>query len=118
MNKNQQKRIRRDRRKQGIRKRVQGTPRKPRLTVYRSLNHIYAQLIDDLSGHTIVAADSRQQKLQSGGNVEGARQIGQVLAERATGEGIKKVVFDRNGFHYHGRVRAVADAAREGGLEF
>jgi len=101
-----------------LRKRIQGTPRKPRLTVYRSLKHTYAQLIDDLSGHTVAAANTRQQKLENGGNTEAARQVGEKLAERAAAAGYKQVQFDRNGFRYHGRVKAVADAAREGGLQF
>jgi large subunit ribosomal protein L18 len=117
MNKNQQKQLRRNRRRRGIRKRIEGTPQKPRLTVYRSLNHMYAQVIDDLSGQTLASANTRQQKLAHGGNVEAAKQIGQTLAERATAAGIKQVQFDRNGFKYHGRVKAVADAAREGGLQ-
>jgi large subunit ribosomal protein L18 len=88
--------------------------------VYRSLNHIYAQVIDDRSGRTLVAASSAEKdsKVKSGGNVAGAKTIGKVLAERAKNAGVTKVVFDRSGYLYHGRVKALADAAREGGLEF
>jgi len=118
MDKTKAKRMRHVRRKRGLRKRIEGTPGKPRLTVYRSLKHTYAQLIDDLSGHTVAAANTRQQKLDNGGNIDAAKQVGQVLAERATAAGFKQVQFDRNGFRYHGRVAAVADAAREGGLQF
>jgi large subunit ribosomal protein L18 len=117
MNKNKQKRFRHHRRKRGLRKRIEGTPDKPRLTVYRSLKHTYAQLIDDLSGKTLCAADTRQQKLANGGNIDAAKQVGQTLAERATAAGIQRVQFDRNGFRYHGRVKAVAEAAREQGLQ-
>jgi large subunit ribosomal protein L18 len=114
----QPKRARRLRRKRGIRKGIEGTPEQPRLTVYRSLQHMYAQVIDDITGHTLAAADTRQQKLASGGNVEAAKQVGQAVAERAKAAGVTQVQFDRNGFKYHGRVKAVADAARETGLQF
>jgi large subunit ribosomal protein L18 len=118
MNKNQQKRIRHDRRKRGIRKRVEGTADHPRLTVYRSLHHMYAQVIDDMTGRTLVSANTRQEKVANGGNVAAAKQVGQAIAERSKAAGINAVQFDRNGFKYHGRVKAVADAAREGGLQF
>jgi large subunit ribosomal protein L18 len=102
-----------------IRSRVEGTPERPRLAVFRSVNHIYAQVIDDGQGHTLVAAASTEKDLRGkGGNVEGAKLIGKKVAERAKEKGISKVVFDRGGYQYHGRVKALADAAREAGLEF
>jgi large subunit ribosomal protein L18 len=102
-----------------IRSRVAGTQERPRLAVFRSLNHIYAQVIDDQQGHTLVAAASTEKDLKGrGGNVEGAKTIGKAVAERAKEKGIKQVVFDRGGYQYHGRVKALADAAREAGLEF
>jgi large subunit ribosomal protein L18 len=103
-----------------IRSRVRGTPERPRLAVYRSVGHIYAQVIDDHAGKTLVAASSLEKAgpSGSGGNVAAAREIGKRVAERATEKGIKKVVFDRGGYLYHGRVKALADAAREAGLEF
>ncbi len=114
-----QARIRRHRR---VRKKVFGTPERPRLSVYGSLNHIYAQIIDDMKGHTLVAASTLDKELKGeikhGGNVESAKKVGLLIARRAVEKGIKKVVFDRGGFRYHGRIKALADAAREGGLEF
>ena len=102
-----------------IRSRMAGTQERPRLAVFRSLNHIYAQVIDDQQGHTLVAAASTEKDLKGkGGNVEGAKAIGKAVAERAKEKGIKRVVFDRGGYQYHGRVKALADAAREAGLEF
>jgi large subunit ribosomal protein L18 len=101
-----------------IRRKLSGTTGRPRLNVYRSLNHIYAQLIDDQKGETIAAASSLQLKLKSGGNVAAAKEIGKTIAEKAKEKGVKKVVFDRGGFLYHGRLKALADAAREAGLEF
>ncbi|SRR5579884_1429813 len=102
-----------------IRRRVAGTQERPRLAVFRSLNHIYAQIIDDHQGHTLVAAASLEKDLRGkGGNVEGAKAIGKAIAERAKEKGIKQVVFDRGGYQYHGRVKALAEAAREAGLEF
>jgi large subunit ribosomal protein L18 len=102
-----------------IRKQTVGTQERPRLAVFRSLNHIYAQVIDDDQGHTLVAAASTEKNLQGkGGNVAGAKLIGKAVAERAKQKGITKVVFDRSGYQYHGRVKALADAAREAGLEF
>lgn len=118
MNKNQLKRVRRSRRQRGIRKRVQGTAEQPRLSVYRSLKHMYVQLIDDLNGRTLTSASTVQTKAENGGNVEAAKQVGQLIAEKAKAAGIEQVAFDRNGFRYHGRVKALADAAREGGLKF
>ena len=101
-----------------IREKLSGTAERPRLNVFRSLNHVYAQLIDDQKGETIAAASSLQLKLKSGGNVAAAKEIGKAIAEKAKEKGVKKVVFDRGGFLYHGRVKALADAAREAGLEF
>jgi len=104
-----------------IRKKLQGTAERPRLNVYRSLNHIYVQVIDDLHGQTLVSASSAEgQKAEkrTGGNVAAAKAVGKAIAERAKAKGISKVVFDRGGYIYHGRVKALADAAREGGLQF
>jgi large subunit ribosomal protein L18 len=101
-----------------IREKLSGTAARPRLNVYRSLNHIYAQVIDDQSGTTLVSASSLQLKLKTGGNIATAKEIGKAVAERAIEKGVKKVVFDRGGFLYHGRIKALADAAREAGLEF
>jgi large subunit ribosomal protein L18 len=102
-----------------IRSRVAGTQERPRLAIFRSLNHIYAQVIDDQQGHTVVSASSTEKELKTkGGNLEGAKAIGKAVAERAKEKGIKRVVFDRGGYQYHGRVKALADAAREAGLEF
>jgi large subunit ribosomal protein L18 len=120
MNRVQLKRFRRIRRKHGIRHRVFGVPNRPRLSIFRSARHMYAQVIDDLSGRTLVSAATNEKAhpSENGGNVEAAKAIGQRIAERAREAGIDTVVFDRNGFRYHGRVKAVADAAREGGLKF
>jgi len=104
-----------------IRKKMQGTAERPRLNVYRSLNHIYVQVIDDLHGTTLVAAHSAEGKKgerRTGGNVAAAKAVGKSIAERAKAKGITKVVFDRGGYIYHGRVKALADAAREAGLQF
>lgn len=101
-----------------IREKLSGTGERPRLNVYRSLNHIYAQIVDDQKGETLVSASSLAMKLKSGGNVAAAKEIGKAVAERAAEKGIKRVVFDRGGYLYHGRVKALADAAREAGLEF
>jgi large subunit ribosomal protein L18 len=116
---------RRDRIKYRIRKRVRGTEARPRLSVFRSATHIYAQAVDDMTGRTLVAASSAEPALRgafpkgvAGGNVGGAQAVGKTIAERLLEKGVKQVVFDRNGFLYHGRVKAVADAAREAGLEF
>lgn len=112
----------RQRRHVRVRKKVAGTPERPRLAVYRSVHHIYAQVIDDSRGHTLAAASSMDRDLRAdlkyGGNVEAAKRVGQLIAQRAKEAGIARVVFDRGGFAYHGRVAALADAAREGGLEF
>ncbi len=104
-----------------IRTRVRGRVQTPRLNVFRSLKHIYAQIVDDSRGHTLVAASSRdkevRQTLKSGGNVAASKVVGQTLARRAVAAGISQVVFDRGGYAYHGRVKALADAAREAGLK-
>src|ERR1035441_638965 len=99
-----------------IRRKLAGTAERPRLNVYRSLNHIYAQVIDDQAGNTLVSASSI--KMKTGGNVAAAKEIGKAVAEKAVEKGIKKVVFDRGGYLYNGRIKALADAAREAGLEF
>ena len=101
-----------------IRAKLSGTGERPRLNVYRSLNHIYVQVIDDQKGETLVAASTLQAKSKTGGNVAAAKEIGKAIAEQAAAKGIKQVVFDRGGYLYHGRVKALADAARAAGLEF
>ncbi len=104
-----------------IRAKMSGTAQRPRLNVYRSLNHIYTQLVDDANGVTIAAASTVAKKGADkvvGGNIEAAKTVGKLIAERAQAAGIKKVVFDRGGYLYHGRIKALADAAREAGLEF
>lgn len=101
-----------------IRERIQGTTERPRLNVYRSLNHIYAQVIDDAEGRTLVSASTIADKIKTGGNIAAAKEIGKLVAERAKEKGIRKVVYDRGGYLYHGRIKALADAAREAGLEF
>ena len=104
-----------------IRKKLQGTAERPRLNVYRSLNHIYVQVIDDLNGKTLVSASTAEGKKEArnkGGNVASAKALGKTIADRAKEKGVTKVVFDRGGYIYHGRVKALADAAREAGLKF
>ena len=102
-----------------IRRKVAGNTARPRLAVFRSVKHIYAQVIDDSVGHTVAAASSNEKSgIKSGGNVAGAKAVGKLLAERAKEKGVKSVVFDRGGYLYHGRVKALAEAAREGGLIF
>ena len=110
----------RQRRHRRVRKKVRGTAERPRLAVFRSNSHIYAQVIDDVSGRTLAAAGTAEPSLKetSGGNIAAATSVGSLVAERAKAAGIDKVVFDRGGFRYHGRVAALADAARAGGLEF
>ena len=114
--------VRRLRRKAGVRKRVFGVTSRPRLTVFRSLNHIYAQVVDDLVGRTLIEASTAQGKgkgkSSGGGNCAAATAVGKALAGKAKKAGITEVVFDRNGYAYHGRVKALAEAAREGGLKF
>jgi large subunit ribosomal protein L18 len=116
----QQKRQGRIRRHRRVRKKVRGTTERPRLAVFRSNKHISAQVIDDLTGRTVAAASTIEVDLRTGatGNTDAATKVGQLVAERAKAAGVDKVVFDRGGFLYHGRVAALADAAREAGLEF
>jgi large subunit ribosomal protein L18 len=118
--KHQQRRTGRLRRHRRVRKKVRGTVARPRLAVYRSNKHISAQVIDDINGRTLAAASSVEADLRSGatGTVDAARQVGSLVAERARAAGVSSVVFDRGGFRYHGRVAALADSAREAGLEF
>ena len=103
-----------------VRKKIEGTTERPRLNIFRSEKHMYAQVIDDVKGVTIAAASTldKELKMENGGNVEAARQVGALIAKRAKEKGVDKVVFDRGGYLYHGRVQALADAAREAGLEF
>ena len=104
-----------------IRKKILGTAERPRLNVYRSLNNIYVQIVDDLHGTTLVSAhsaESKQGERRTGGNVASAKAVGKAIAERAKVKGISQVVFDRGGYLYHGRVKALAEAAREAGLKF
>ena len=116
---------RRDRIKLRLRKRIAGTPQRPRLSVFRSSAHIYVQVIDDRTGTTLASASTAEPSLKGslekgarGGNVKGAQAVGAAIAERLKAKGITSVVFDRNGFLYHGRIKAVAEAARQAGLEF
>src|SRR3954454_15440793 len=129
MNDHKAKLVRRRRRRLHVRRGITGTPERPRLTVFRSSKHIYAQLIDDLSGVTLAAASSLVEDVQAalpqsktaqpyGGNVKAAVAVGKALAEKAKAQGITKAAFDRGHYRYHGRVKALADAAREGGLKF
>lgn len=112
----------RQRRHQRVRRKIEGTPDRPRLNVFRSLHHIYAQVIDDAAGSTVVSASSLEpelhQQMDGKSKTEQAKTVGTILAERAKEKGIDKVIFDRGGYRYHGRVKALADASREGGLEF
>lgn len=117
----------RKRRQDRVRKKVRGTPERPRLSVFKSARHIYGQLIDDVHGFTLVAAStlspSFRERIQgsekaSAGNVSGAKIVGELIAEQAHAKGIAQIVFDRNGFLYHGRVKALAEGAREAGLQF
>ncbi|MGI8782823.1 MAG: 50S ribosomal protein L18 [Acidobacteriota bacterium] len=105
-----------------IRRKIAGSGQRPRLNVYRSLDHIYVQLIDDASGKTLLSASSLDKELRkskkSGGNIDAAKAVGKLIADRAKAQGIEAVVFDRGGYLYHGRVRALAEAARESGLKF
>ena len=102
-----------------VRKNISGTPARPRLNVFRSLSNIYAQIIDDTTGNTIVAANSTEKGFEgNGGNKEAAKKVGLMIAERAKEKGITEVVFDRGGYVYHGRVKELAEGAREGGLQF
>jgi large subunit ribosomal protein L18 len=113
----------RDRRHMRIRKKVMGTAERPRLTVFRSLNHIYAQLVDDLTGRTILTVSSMDKEVapnlkETKGKIEAGKLVGKQIAARAKEKGIERVCFDRSGYLYHGRVKAVAEGAREGGLNF
>ena len=101
-----------------VRGKISGTAERPRLSVFRSENNIYAQVIDDVAGHTLWSASSVEKGFEGGGNIESAKQVGKKVAERALAKGIEEVVFDRGGYIYHGRVQALADGAREGGLKF
>jgi len=105
-----------------LREKVRGSAARPRLAVFRSINHIYAQLVDDDAGTTVLAVDSRSKAFReghtSGGNVAAAKAVGEMLAQKAKAAGVQRVVFDRGGYKYHGRVKALADAARAGGLTF
>jgi large subunit ribosomal protein L18 len=114
------KQVVRFKRKRRIRARVEGTAERPRLAVFRSNKHLHVQLIDDVKGHTLVAASTVEQELKEklGGSVEGAKTLGNLVAKRAMAKSISQVVFDRGGYLYHGRIKALADAAREGGLKF
>ena len=120
--KQKKKQVRIDRRKYAIRKIVSGTSERPRLTVFRSDKHIYAQIIDDIAGKTLVAAGSTEKDVRgdmpNGGNIKAAILVGSAVAERAKSAGVTKVQFDRGGRRYHGRIKALADAARKGGLQF
>jgi len=123
MNRLELKKVRRKRRKLRVRKKVVGTTERPRLSVYRSLKHIYAQIINDEIGHTLVACSTldkevRSQITEGMSKIEQAKIVGKVLGERALKAGIQSIAFDRNGFLYHGRVRALAEGAREAGLKF
>jgi large subunit ribosomal protein L18 len=115
MNKNTHKQARRNKRRIGIRKRISGTGERPRLSIYKSLNHIYAQIINDLDGRTLAAASSNDKgvTLEKTGNSAAAAVVGDAIAKKAKAAGISKVVFDRGGFKYHGRVKALGDAARK-----
>lgn len=111
--------VSRIKRHQRVRKNISGTSERPRLCVYRSLNNIYAQIIDDTKGTTLVSASSLDKGFEAyGGNIDGAKAVGNAVAKKALEKGIKAVVFDRGGYIYHGRVAALAEGAREGGLEF
>lgn len=113
-----QKQNRRQRIKYRIRKKVSGTAARPRLSVFRSNTAMYVQLVDDLTGHTLVSANTKQFSSKRSVNIADATQLGKAVAEKAVAAGIETVVFDRNGYLYHGKVKALADAAREGGLKF
>lgn len=120
MNKKEAKNVRRTRRQSGVRKKVRGTAMRPRLSVSRSLNHMYAQVIDDLEGKTIASASTRDKgvSMATTGNVDAAKAVGKAVAQRAKEAGVTEVVFDRGWYKFHGRVKALADAAREEGLKF
>ncbi|NDG85342.1 MAG: 50S ribosomal protein L18 [Proteobacteria bacterium] len=118
-NKTSQKQVIRFKHKKRIRAKLTGTQERPRLVVFRSNANIYAQLVDDAKGHTIVAASTTEKELaKAGANIEGSKLVGQLVAKRAIAKGVKDVVFDRGGYLYHGKIKALADAAREAGLNF
>lgn len=122
MNERAKKTHRRELRKRRVRRNVLGTPERPRISVFRSIKHISVQLIDDINGTTICAASSQDKtlggQLKHGGNIQAAKVVGHLLGERARMKGVRKAAFDRNGYKYHGRIKALADAARETGLVF
>ena len=121
MNRHKEKKVKLRKRHHRLRSKLRGTAERPRLSVYRSLNHMYAQVIDDLTGTTLASASTRDKDLKvdgTTGNASAAAAVGAKIAENAKAKGISAVTFDRGGFKYHGRVKALADAAREGGLEF
>ena len=115
-----QKQVVRFKRKKRIRSRIEGTTEKPRLSLFRSNKHLYVQLVDDVKGHTLVSASTSEEELKEkvGGSIDGAKTLGNMVAKRALAKKIDSIVFDRSGYLYHGRVKALADAAREGGLKF
>ncbi|WP_425445969.1 50S ribosomal protein L18 [Dethiothermospora halolimnae] len=116
------KNVKRKKRHLRLRNKIQGTPDRPRLNVYRSSKHIYAQVIDDLKGHTIASASTLDKeldgKVETTGNKEAAKMVGELIAKRAVEKGVEKVIFDRGGYVYHGRIKELAEAAREAGLKF
>lgn len=114
------KNVARKKRHAHVRRKITGTQERPRLNVFRSSKHIYAQLIDDVAGVTVASASSldKELNLENGGNIEAAQKVGELVAKRAIEKGFKEVVFDRGGYLYHGRVKSLADAAREAGLQF
>lgn len=116
----QDKNVVRKKRHQHVRRRVTGTAERPRLNVFRSSKHIYAQLVDDVNGVTLAASSTidKDLKIENGGNVEAAKQVGETVAKRALDKGIETIVFDRGGYLYHGRIKALAEGAREAGLKF
>lgn len=114
----QSKRQQRQRIKSRVRGKISGTAQRPRLSVFRSNTHISAQLIDDVAGHTLASATSQENGVSEGARVDAGRAVGKLLAQRASESGVTSVVFDRNGYRYHGRVKALAEGAREGGLQF
>ncbi len=119
-NRTSNKQVVRFKRKKRIRSRIEGTSERPRLSVFRSNKHLYLQLVDDVQGHTLVAASTSESDMKEkfGATIEGAKAVGNLLAKRALAKQVAEVVFDRSGYLYHGRIKAVADAAREGGLKF
>lgn len=117
-NRTDARRVSRFKKKMRVRKKINGTPERPRLSVFKSVSHVYAQLIDDTVGKTIIACSSLEEKVASGKNKEAAKKVGAELAKRALAKNISNAVFDRNGFRYHGKIKELADAARDAGLKF